>query len=247
MNTWSPLWSKLVDSSLWTEAYHVRILFTTMMALKDADHVVRASAFQLHRRANITQEEVADALRVLSEPDLKRQDTQDFQGRRIEKVDDGWLILNGEKYRQMMRKESRREYQRVKQKEYRARDRSQALPQEDQEPHPDGARNGEHVEPSGNRLHRIPATVDELIAIGASLMPAPVSERRCRRIWAHFEGTRKLNQNGDVFWVTSGGTVVRDIRAKMTGMFLDEDSALPVGGDLTGTVEGPGAQPVNGF
>lgn len=103
MNRFAPLMSQIVDSSLWTEEYYVRILFTTMLAKKDSDHVVRATAYNLHRWANITQEECLKGLKVLSSPDRKRLDPQEHDGRRIQKVDDGWLILNGAKYEAMMR------------------------------------------------------------------------------------------------------------------------------------------------
>jgi hypothetical protein len=95
--------SQIVDSSLWTEEYYVRILFTTMLAKKDSDHVVRATAYNLHRWANITQEECLKGLKILSSPDKKRLDPQEHDGRRIQKVEDGWLILNGAKYEAMMR------------------------------------------------------------------------------------------------------------------------------------------------
>ncbi len=124
MNTWTPLWSKIVDSSLWMEDLHVRVLFTTMMALKDRDHVVRFSSFGLSRRANMSEELVLDGLRVLLSPDTKRSEPQEHEGRRIEKVEGGWKVLNGEVYRQMMQLEWRREYQRVKQAEYRSKDPS---------------------------------------------------------------------------------------------------------------------------
>ncbi len=81
-----------------------------MLALKDSDHVVRCSMYQLHRRANISQEEVKDAIGVLSSPDTKRLDPQPHGGRRIEKTDDGWLILNGALYEQEMRDVSRKFY-----------------------------------------------------------------------------------------------------------------------------------------
>jgi len=104
MNRFAPLMSQIVDSSLWSEEYYVRILFTTMLAKKDSDHVVRATAYNLHRWANITQEEVLEGLRILSSPDKKRLDPQEHDGRRIEKVEGGWLVLNGAKYEAMMRK-----------------------------------------------------------------------------------------------------------------------------------------------
>jgi hypothetical protein len=96
--------SRIVDSSLWQEEYYVRILFTTMLAKKDSDHVVRATAFNLHRWANITQEEVVEGLRILSSPDKRRLDPQENEGKRIAMVEDGWLVINGAKYEEMMSK-----------------------------------------------------------------------------------------------------------------------------------------------
>lgn len=110
MNTWSPLFSKVVDSSIWHEPYFVRVLFMTMLALKDADHVVRCNAFMLASRAHMTEKEVLDGLKVLSSPDKKRLEPQKFEGRRIQRVEDGWLVLNGEEYRRLMQSINRKAY-----------------------------------------------------------------------------------------------------------------------------------------
>lgn len=119
MNTWAPLFSRIVDSSLWLEPDYVVKVFLTMMAKKDADQVVRGSAFNIAQWAKKTEQETLDALRILSAPDTRRLEPQPYEGRRIEKVDDGWLILNGQFYEEMMRKANRKEYQREKQREYR--------------------------------------------------------------------------------------------------------------------------------
>lgn len=124
MNTWSPLWNKIVDSSLWMEKYPVRILFVSMMALKDRDNVVRYNAFGLARRANITEEECLEALEVLSSPDKRRLEAQEFDGRRIKQVEGGWLILNSAKYREMLAA-NRREYKRVWAAEKKAKQRAE--------------------------------------------------------------------------------------------------------------------------
>lgn len=102
MDTWTPLFSKIVDSSLWLEPDHVRIVFITLLAKKDADFVVRGSAFNIAQWSKKTEKEVVDALRRLSSPDKKRLEPQPHEGRRIQKVEDGWLILNGKYYRELM-------------------------------------------------------------------------------------------------------------------------------------------------
>jgi hypothetical protein len=124
MRTWTPLWSVIVDSSIWTEDDHVMKVFLTMLALKDSDHVYRGTAFHLHQRAHKSEIEVLDALKVLSSPDTKRIEKQPYDGRRIKSVEGGWLILNGEKYREMVRDEMRRARYRRAQQAYRDRKRS---------------------------------------------------------------------------------------------------------------------------
>ena len=103
---------------MWDEPYHVRVLWVTMLAIKDFDHVVRKNEYQLHKRANMSLEEVGEALRVLSSPDTRRPD-QPFEGRRIDKVEDGYLILNGQHYEDQMSRVSRRFYLARKAREYR--------------------------------------------------------------------------------------------------------------------------------
>jgi hypothetical protein len=123
MNTFTPLFSGIVESSIWDEPHHVRVLWVTMLAIKDFDHIVRRNEYQLHKRANMSMEEVMDGLGILSGPDSKRPG-QPFDGRRIEKVDGGWKILNGQFYEDQMREISRRFYKARKAREYR---RSKAL------------------------------------------------------------------------------------------------------------------------
>jgi hypothetical protein len=122
MNTWAPLCNGLVDSSIWEEPDHVFRVFMAMMSLKDADHVVRYDGYKLAKRIHMREEmdKVLDALKILSSPDNKRPG-QEFDGRRIEAVEDGWLLLNGEKYRELAKNEMRKVRQRKAAKAYRDR------------------------------------------------------------------------------------------------------------------------------
>lgn len=124
MNTWTPIFSKLVDSSIWTEPDYVCKVFVTMLALKDADQVVRYTAFAIGRKCWPADEhaeaKALEALKVLSSPDTRRIEPQPHEGRRIKKVDDGWLVLNGQCYEDMMRSINRKVYKARKQREYRA-------------------------------------------------------------------------------------------------------------------------------
>lgn len=119
MTRYSPIWSTIVDSSLWLEEDFVVKVFLTMIAKKDLDDVVRGSAHAISRWANKTEEETLKAIKILSNPDKRRIEPQKYDGRRIQKVEDGWLVLNGAYYRKLTQKANRREYQRVWQQTYR--------------------------------------------------------------------------------------------------------------------------------
>lgn len=92
-----------------------------MLALKDSDHIVRLTAYQLSERAKKTELEVLEALKILSSPDTIRREKQDFDGRRIKAVEQGWLVLNGEKYRDMVQLEMKRAKNRRAQQAFRDR------------------------------------------------------------------------------------------------------------------------------
>lgn len=113
-----------MDSSVWEEPYFVRVLFMTLMALKDPDHVVRKTSYALSKRGNMTEQEVMDGLKILSEPDKRRVEPQPFEGRRIQQQDGGgWLILNAQKYVDLIAEEKkvrRRIYMRNYQRKKRA-------------------------------------------------------------------------------------------------------------------------------
>lgn len=123
MNTWAPLWCGIVGSSIWDEDDFVVKVFLTMLALKDADHIVRLNAYQLAQRCGKgkTELQVMEALKVLMSPDTKRLEKQEFDGRRIKAVEEGWLVLNGEKYRAMVSLEMKRARNRKAQAAWRAR------------------------------------------------------------------------------------------------------------------------------
>jgi len=98
-------------------------VFLTMLAKKDGDHVLRANAFMIGEWAKKSEAEVLAALKILASPDTKRIEPQPYEGRRIQKVEDGWLILNGEYYRELVKKANRQAYQAKWQADKRAKER----------------------------------------------------------------------------------------------------------------------------
>jgi hypothetical protein len=125
MNSFTPVFSKIVDSSLWTESDFVCKVFVTLLAIKDSDHIARVNAFGLGRKCwpmdDAGEARAIEALKILESPDTKRIEPQPFDGRRIKKVEDGYLILNGQTYEEMMRSVSRKVYKARKEREYRAK------------------------------------------------------------------------------------------------------------------------------
>jgi len=121
MDRWVPVFSRVVDSSLWDEPDFVVKIFLTMLAKKDADQVVRASAYMIGNWARKTEAEALEALKILSSPDTRRLEPQPHEGRRIQRVEDGWEILNGQYYENLMREVSRKAYKAKKERERRER------------------------------------------------------------------------------------------------------------------------------
>ena len=119
--SYTPIFSKIIHSSLWKEEDCVIKVFFTLMALKDYDYVVRMDTHQIADAAKKTEAETVRALEVLSSPDTKRDIKQEHEGRRIKKTEDGWLILNGEFYQKQMTNANRRAYQAKWQRDYRKR------------------------------------------------------------------------------------------------------------------------------
>lgn len=121
------MFSDIVRSTVWREPDHVRIVWITMLAVSDKGGLVESSLPGLADMARVPIKECQEALKVLSEPDEWSR-SKEFEGRRIREVEGGWLILNYEKYRNRLSLEDRRDYQRVKQAEYRAKKRGKGSP-----------------------------------------------------------------------------------------------------------------------
>lgn len=118
MHTYTKLFHEILDSTVWQSPAATKIVWITMLAMTDRDGVVLASVPGLAHRAGVSREECQAALETFSKPDPDSR-SQEFEGRRIERVDGGWRLLNHSKYREMMSLEERREYQRQAQARYR--------------------------------------------------------------------------------------------------------------------------------
>ncbi len=91
-----------------------------MLALRNRHHVVEGSIPGLADCARVSIKACRAAIKVLSEPDPDSR-SQESEGRRIQQVDGGWFIINGEKYRRKMSEDERREKNAIYQKNHRER------------------------------------------------------------------------------------------------------------------------------
>ena len=125
MPGYTKLHHSIATSTIMGESPVVFKVFVLMLSLAGIDGVIEASVPGLARLANQTVEEVEAALEKLSSPD-KYSRTPDNEGRRIEKVDGGWRLLNFAKYKYMLSEEDRKERDRIRQQRHRNFQASQA-------------------------------------------------------------------------------------------------------------------------
>jgi len=118
--TYVKLFSSIVTSSMWSEDPPTRVVWVTMLTLKDKFQEVHAALPGLARAANVPLADAEAAIKKFLSPDPYSR-TKEHEGRRIEEIPGGWRILNGEYYRRLMSIEERREYKRIKEAERRQR------------------------------------------------------------------------------------------------------------------------------
>lgn len=108
MSLFALLWVKILRSSLWIkESKETRLVWVTMLALKDEDGRVQSSVVGLADAAKVSLEECREALRILLAPDEDDTSKVD-EGRRIREIPGGWQIVNNDLYRYSS--EERREF-----------------------------------------------------------------------------------------------------------------------------------------
>lgn len=120
MSGYTKLFNSILASTVWREPMEVRIVWITLLAMADKDGIAEGSVPGLADFARIPVEATREALARLSAPDPDSR-SQEHEGRRIEAVDGGWQLLNHAKYRAKMGADERREYNRLKQAQYRNR------------------------------------------------------------------------------------------------------------------------------
>jgi len=120
MSGYTKLFNSILASTIWREDDQTRLVWITLLAMANKDGVVEASLPGIAGFARVELASCERALKKLSAPDPYSRSEVD-EGRRVKKVDGGWLLVNHAKYRQKLNDEERRDYNRVKKAESRAR------------------------------------------------------------------------------------------------------------------------------
>jgi hypothetical protein len=116
---YNKIFSKILDSSVWLEPTPTRIVWITLLAAMDEEGFCSFAAIgNVAGRARVTLEEAKTALEILASPDPESSDP-DNEGRRIERVSGGWVVLNATKYRDIVSRANAQEKTRERVKKFR--------------------------------------------------------------------------------------------------------------------------------
>jgi hypothetical protein len=118
METYTKLFSSIIASSVWQEPPETKLVWITLIAMKDVNGEVMASLPGLAHLAGVPLEAAQKAIDTFLAPDPYSR-TPDHEGRRIEAISGGWKILNHDLYRGMRNDVERKAYKAEKQREYR--------------------------------------------------------------------------------------------------------------------------------
>ena len=93
MSGYAKLFSDIVDSSIWKEDSDTCKVWITLLALADADGFVRGSDGWLADKSKVELAKCVEAVSKFCSPDPCSR-TPDNEGRRVERLEDGYLVLN---------------------------------------------------------------------------------------------------------------------------------------------------------
>lgn len=93
------VWQSLLDSTLWVgSTKETKVVWITMLVLKDKNGDIHITLAGLAHRAVVTIEECGRAIEFLCQPD-EYSGNKECEGRRIVPIEGGWHVVSHEKYR----------------------------------------------------------------------------------------------------------------------------------------------------
>lgn len=123
---YTKLFSSILASTIWNEESATRIVWITMLAMKDRDGVVEGSVPGLAVLARVTMQECERAIATLSAPDPSSR-TKVEDGRRIRPCPEGWQVINHDLYQHRGSIEDHREKTRLRVQRFREREAASSV------------------------------------------------------------------------------------------------------------------------
>lgn len=106
---YNKLFQRILYSSIWTQDYATRIVWVTFLAAMDEDSVVHfATTKNVAAVAQVTEEEAERAVALLEAPDPHSANPE-HEGRRVQRIPGGWVVLNAKVYRDIATREQARQ------------------------------------------------------------------------------------------------------------------------------------------
>lgn len=96
----------IVDSSLWEQPHDVLRVWIAMLAKTDATGYVRVAPSAMARLCMVDRDRFNEIVEIFTNPDPDSRSPEN-EGRRLECVDGGWMILNYLKYREGLKQPDR--------------------------------------------------------------------------------------------------------------------------------------------
>jgi len=116
---YNKLFNKIVDSSIWMQEDHVRLVWMMFIAIMDEDGFVNlASERNVAHRAVMAMDKAVEAIRILESPDPESSNPAN-EGRRISRVPGGWIVLNAKEYRDIVKREHQKQLNRERVRKFR--------------------------------------------------------------------------------------------------------------------------------
>ena len=131
---YTKLFNSIVTSTIWSEDDKTRIVWITMLALADKNGEVQGSIPGLARIAGVPIDDCRASICKFLSPDPDSR-TKDDEGKRIEEIDGGWVLLNHSKYRGMASDDDRRNQAAIRQQRVRDRKARQSVTPESRDSH----------------------------------------------------------------------------------------------------------------
>ncbi len=177
MSGYTKLFNSILASTVWSEPMETRIVWITLLAMADRNGVAEGSIPGLAVFARLPVEATKIALERLMAPDPDSR-SKEQDGRRIEAIEGGWRLVNHAKYRAKMGADERREYVKIKAREYRRKRVDTASTNDDKN------RQSRHIA----EAEATPKAQERTHAPGASALAGTLPRDHVRHSWCSSRG-----------------------------------------------------------